>query len=77
MADTLIELQDREKVIVDDVAKTEQEIERLQQVLQERKLEQQQLKKQRKEVFRGLSVEAAFDLGQQVERNSAKRQRLD
>lgn len=77
MAETLIELRNREKVVVDDIAKTEQEIERLQQTLQESNLEQQQLKRQSKEVFRGLSVEAAFDLGQQVERNSVKRQRLD
>ncbi|KAH5400357.1 hypothetical protein HBI47_198460 [Parastagonospora nodorum] len=77
VAETLIELQKREKDVVDDITKTEEEIERLQQILRERKSNKQQLERQKMDLFKGLSVEAAFDLGQQVERHSAKRQRLD
>jgi TolA-binding protein len=77
VAETLIELQKRENDVVDDITKTEEEIERLQQILRERKSDKQQLERQKTDVFKGLSAEAAFDLGQRVERHSAKRQRLD
>jgi hypothetical protein len=45
VAETLIELQKRENDVVDDITKTEEEIERLQQILRERKSDKQQLER--------------------------------
>jgi hypothetical protein len=64
----LLELDEQEQVAEDDIEAINREIAALEAKRNSRKLEQDALKKRRSDTLQGMSAEAAFRLGRQIER---------
>ena len=64
----LLELDEQEQVAEDDIESINREIAALEAKRNSRKLEQNVRKKRRSDTLRGMSAEAAFCLGRQIER---------
>jgi hypothetical protein len=63
----LLKLDEQEQVAGDDIEAISSEIAELEAKRNTRKLEQHALKKRRSDIFQGMSAEAAFRLGRQIE----------
>jgi Skp family chaperone for outer membrane proteins len=71
----LIDLQSSEMVVEKDISRMQEEMTALRAKINSKRDEQRRLQGRKKAIFAGMTAEAAFDLGQQVGRDSARKRR--
>jgi hypothetical protein len=75
---TLLSLNSNEDTLTENIAKIEEEMGQLEAQRRAMHEERAEIVKRKKEMLGGMSAEAAFNLGRQVERDGTqKRRRLD